>query len=45
MKNLGFTLFETLLTLAIIGVVSALTLPALVNNHQNHIAETSLHKF
>ena len=45
MKNLGFTLFETLLTLAIIGVVSALTIPALVNNHQNHIAETSLHKF
>ena len=32
MKNLGFTLAEMLVTLGIIGVVSALTLPSLTNH-------------
>lgn len=32
--NSGFTLAEVLITLGIIGVVSALTMPALIANHQ-----------
>jgi len=31
-KNLGFTLAEVLITLGIIGVVAALTMPALINS-------------
>ncbi len=34
MKKLGFTLAETLITLGIIGVVSALTIPSLIAKHQ-----------
>ena len=45
MKKFGFTLFETLLTLSIVGIISALTVPTLVNNHQKQIYTTSLHKF
>ena len=29
----GFTLAEVLITLGIVGVISALTLPSLMNNH------------
>lgn len=43
MKN-GFTLAEVLVTLGIIGVVSALTLPTLVKNHQRKVYVTQLHK-
>jgi prepilin-type N-terminal cleavage/methylation domain-containing protein len=32
----GFTLAEILITLAIIGVVAALTLPVLVKKYQKH---------
>ena len=32
-KNYGFTLAEILITLAIIGVVAAITIPSLVNNY------------
>ena len=32
MKKFGFTLAEVLITLGVIGVVSALTIPALINN-------------
>lgn len=38
----GFTLAETLITLVIIGIVAALTLPALVNNHRKEFVETRL---
>ena len=32
MKNQGFTLAETLITLGIIGVVAAMTVPVLISN-------------
>ena len=35
MKKLGFTLSEVLVTLAIIGVISALTIPTFVSNAEN----------
>lgn len=38
----GFTLAEVLITLGIIGVVAALTLPALVQNYRNQVVETRL---
>lgn len=34
----GFTLAEVLVTLGIIGVVAALTIPILINKHQNAVA-------
>ena len=42
--RLGFTLAEVLVTLGIIGVVSALTVPALVQNYQKKSYVTQLHK-
>lgn len=47
-KQLGrtaFTLAEILITLGIIGVVAALTMPALIQNYKNHVVETRLKKF
>lgn len=44
MFKTGFTLSEVLVTLGIIGVVSALTLPTLVKNHQRQVYVTQLHK-
>lgn len=40
----GFTLSEVLITLAIIGVVSALTVPTLVNNYQHEAQAVQLRK-
>ena len=40
--NFGFTLAETLITLGIIGVVAALTLPTLISNYKKHVVETRL---
>ncbi len=40
----GFTLAEVLITLAIIGVVAAFTIPAVVKNYQKHVMETRLKK-
>ena len=42
MNNKGFTLDEVLITLGIIGVVAAMTLPTLVNNNRNKQLETGL---
>ena len=35
----------SVITLGIIGVVAALTMPALIQNHKKQIVETSLKKF
>jgi len=43
MKN-GFTLSEVLVTLGIIGVVAALTLPAVITNYQKQATVTKLKK-
>ena len=40
----GFTLAEVLITLGIIGVVAAMTLPALINNKQNKELQVGLEK-
>ena len=40
----GFTLAEVLVTLGIIGVVSAMTVPTLVQNYQRKSYVTQLHK-
>lgn len=44
MLHRGFTLAEVLITLGIIGVVAAMTLPALVNQTQGKELETGLQK-
>ena len=41
----GFTLAEVLITLGIIGVVAALTIPSLMTAYNKHITETRLKKF
>lgn len=41
----GFTLAEVLITLGIIGIVAAMTLPALIQNYKKHEVETRLKKF
>lgn len=43
-KSLAFTLAEVLVTLGIIGVVSAMTVPSLMKNHQRSVYVTQLHK-
>ena len=43
-KFLAFTLAEVLVTLGIIGVVSALTVPTLMKNHQKKVFVTQLRK-
>ncbi len=43
-SRFGFTLAEVLVTLGIIGVVSAMTVPTLMQNHQRKTYVTQLHK-
>ena len=43
-KYNAFTLSEVLITLGIIGVVAALTMPTLINNHRNHVLKASFLK-
>ena len=45
MKKIGFTLAEVLITLAIIGVVAALTIPTLVQNYQERAWGTASQVF
>lgn len=40
-KKTGFTLAEVLITLGVIGIVAAMTLPALINNNRNKQLETA----
>lgn len=40
----GFTLAEVLITLGIIGIVAAMTMPALIANHQKQAAATAVKK-
>ncbi len=42
--NKGFTLAEVLITLGIIGVVAAMTLPTLIQNHQKQVLLSQLKK-
>ena len=44
-KKNAFTLAEVLITLGIIGIVAAMTLPALVQKYRNQVVETRLKKF
>ncbi len=41
-KTVSFTLAEVLITLGIIGVVAAMTLPSVINNYKRTEAETAL---
>ncbi len=43
-KGFGFTLAEILITLGIIGVVAALTIPNLITNYQKKVTATELKK-
>ena len=45
MKKIGFTLAEVLITLAIIGIVAALTIPTLVQNFQQDAWDTASEVF
>ena len=44
MKNFGFTLVEVLITIGVIGVVSALTIPNLITSYQKYVTAESLKK-
>ena len=44
-KKAAFTLAEVLITLAIIGVVAAMTIPTLINSYEKNVTVTKLRKF
>ena len=44
-KKKAFTLAEVLITLSIIGVIAAMTIPTLVLNYQRNITETRIKAF
>ena len=44
-KHFAFTLAEVLITLGIIGVVAAMTMPALIEHHQKSVISSRLKKF
>ncbi len=44
-RKIAFTLAEVLITLAVIGVVAALTMPTLIQSYKKQVASTRLKKF
>ena len=44
-KSKGFTLAEVLITLGIIGVVAAITMPTLINNYKEKVTVNKVKKF
>ena len=44
-KRFAFTLAEVLITLGIIGIVAAMTMPALIEHHQKSVISSRLKKF
>ena len=44
-RKIAFTLAEVLITLGIIGAVAALTIPTLIQNHQEKVTVTKVKKF
>ncbi len=44
-RKSAFTLAEVLITLGIIGIVAAMTIPTLIQKHRRGVVETSLKKF
>ncbi len=44
MKKFGFTLAEVLITLGVIGVVAAITIPGIIKNYRKHVVEVKLAK-
>ena len=44
MKKIAFTLAEVLITLGIIGIVAAMTLPTLIQSNKNKEVEAKLKK-
>uniref|UniRef100_UPI004029BEED type II secretion system protein n=1 Tax=Candidatus Scatousia sp. TaxID=3085663 RepID=UPI004029BEED len=45
MHKKAFTLAEVLITLGIIGIVAAMTLPTVVNKYQERVTVTKVKKF
>lgn len=43
-KKFGFTLAEVLITLGVIGVVAAMTMPTLIKNYKKHVTISKLKK-
>ena len=43
-RELAFTLAEVLITLGVIGIVAAMTLPTLISNHKNKVTISKLKK-
>ncbi len=45
MKKIGFTLAEVLITLGVIGIVAAMTIPTLIQSYKKKVVETRLVNF
>ncbi len=43
-KRVAFTLAEVLITLGIVGIIAAMTIPQLIQNYEKHVIEVQLKK-
>ena len=43
-KQAGFTMSEILITLGIVGIIAAMTLPQLIKNYQHKVLQTQFQK-